>query len=53
MNVSGFLLQASLREAEQVLREEASLVVSPEEFAWIASLIDAATPAPRLKDALA
>lgn len=35
MNVSQFVLQASLRAAEQVIEEENRLVVSPEEYNWL------------------
>jgi uncharacterized protein (DUF1778 family) len=52
MNVSQFVLQASLREAEQVLKEETHLTVSPEEYEWMARIMDEATPAPRLRAAL-
>ena len=52
MNVSQFVLQASLREAEMVIQEETSMVVSPAEYAWLAKTMDEATPAPRLKEAL-
>jgi uncharacterized protein (DUF1778 family) len=52
MNVSQFVLQASLREAEQIVREETTVVVSPEEYAWLSRVMDEATPAPRLREAL-
>jgi len=53
MNVSQFVLQASLREAENVIKEEATLTVSPEEYAWMSKAMDEATPIPRLRKALA
>jgi len=40
MNVSQFVLQASLSEAERILDEETRLVVSPEEYAWLCKLMD-------------
>lgn len=52
MNVSQFVLQASLQEAESVLREESVLVVSPEEYAWLSRVMDEAILAPRLRQAL-
>jgi uncharacterized protein (DUF1778 family) len=52
MNVSQFVLQVSLREAEQVIAEEAQIVVSTDEYDWIAKIMDEATPAPRLREAL-
>jgi len=53
MNVSQFVLQASLNEAERVLREESVLNLSPEAFQWVADLMDA-PPAQvsRLREAL-
>jgi len=54
MNISQFVLQASLREAQQVIEEESRLVVSAEEYEWLCGIMDApATPAPRLRAALA
>jgi uncharacterized protein (DUF1778 family) len=41
MNVSQFVLQASLTEAERILEAETHLVVTPEEYAWLCKLIDA------------
>lgn len=52
MNVSQFVLQASLQEAERVVREESSVLVSPEEYAWLIDVMDEATEAPRLREAL-
>jgi len=52
MNVSQFVLQASLREAEKVIHEETILRVSAEEYAWLAKIMDEAVPAPRLREAL-
>ena len=51
MNVSQFVLGASLREAEQVIDEETRIVVSPEEYEWLIKLMDEATPAQRLREA--
>ena len=54
MNVSQFVLQASLSEAERVLKEETQIIVSPEEYQWLCQLLDAPPqPLPRLKKALA
>ena len=53
MNVSQFVLQASIREAERVVREETTILVSPEEYAWLVQTLDEAAPAPRLREALA
>lgn len=53
MNVSQFVLQASLREAEQVISEETRITLSPSEFAWACELMDAApAEVPRLRKAL-
>lgn len=53
MNVSQFVLQASLREAEQVIEEENRILISPEEHEWLVRVMDEpATPAPRLRAAL-
>ncbi|AIE83575.1 hypothetical protein OP10G_0207 [Fimbriimonas ginsengisoli Gsoil 348] len=52
MNVSQFVLQASLREAEQVIAAEAVVTVSAEEYRWLASLMDEASPTPHLREAL-
>jgi len=52
MNVSQFVLQASLREAEKVIKEETTVIVSAEEFAWIIQMMDEATPTPRLREAM-
>jgi uncharacterized protein (DUF1778 family) len=53
MNVSQFVLQASLREAEEVLSEESRILSSPEEYAWLCKLMDeASNEAPRLREAL-
>lgn len=40
MNVSQFVLQASLQAATQVLAEESQIVVSAEEYGWLAKLMD-------------
>ncbi len=54
MNVSQFVLQASLREAQKVIEEENRVLVSPEEIEWLCQVMDEpATPAPRLRAALA
>ena len=53
MNVSQFVLNASLREAEQVIKEESKLIVSEQEFAWLCEVMDTATDSTRLKEALA
>lgn len=53
MNVSQFVLQASLREAEVVIREESQLVLSAEEYDKLVAILDEATPTPRLRKALA
>ena len=54
MNISQFVLQASLREAQQVIEEENRLLVSAEEYEWLCGIMDApATPTPRLRAALA
>ena len=53
MNLSQFVLQVSLQEAERVVREETQIVVSAEEYAWLCQIMDApASPAPRLREAL-
>lgn len=53
MNVSQFILQASLREAEQVIEEERKLVVSEADYAWLLEVMDKATDVPRLREAIA
>ena len=51
MNVSQFVLGASLREAEHIVDSETRIVVSPDEYDWLAQLMDTATDAPRLREA--
>ena len=54
MNVSQFVLQASLHEAARVLREETHLVVSPQDYERLCQVMDEPpAPAPRLRAALA
>lgn len=54
MNVSQFVLQVSLQEAERVVREETQILVSPTEYAELCQIMDAPpSPAPRLREALA
>ena len=54
MNVSQFVLQASLSAAEKVIEQESRIVVSPEEYEWLCQVMDQpAAPAPRLRAALA
>lgn len=53
MNVSQFVLQVSLQVAEEIVREEAVLRISAEEYEWLARTMDEARPAPRLAQALA
>ena len=54
MNVSQFVLQASLSAAEQVIAQENSLIVSLEEYERLCQILDEpATPSPRLRAALA
>ena len=53
MNVSQFVLQASLQEAERVIERETLISVSPEEFQWLAELMDGpVAPMPRLRAAV-
>lgn len=53
MNVSQFVLQASLQEAERVIAEETIVRLSPEEYQWAIDLMDAPVPPmPRLRQAL-
>lgn len=53
MNISQFVLQASLREAEKVIEDETRIVVSTEEYEWLCKVLDEpAMPAPRLRAAL-
>jgi uncharacterized protein (DUF1778 family) len=55
MNVSQFVLGASLREAEHVVDAETRITVSAEEYDWLIKLMDGATPStpkPRLREAL-
>ena len=54
MNVSQFVLQASLSAAEKVIEQESRIMVSPEEYDWLCQVMDQpAAPAPRLRAALA
>ena len=54
MNVSQFVLQASLAAARQVIEQENRVLVSIEEYEWLCQIMDEpATPAPRLRAALA
>lgn len=53
MNVSQFVLQVSLVEAERIIREETQIVVSPEEYERICQVMDAPpAAAPNLRAAL-
>ena len=53
MNVSQFVLQASLSEAERVLQEETRILVSAEEYERLCQIMDEApVDAPRLRAAL-
>ncbi|HEY3330009.1 MAG TPA: DUF1778 domain-containing protein [Capsulimonadaceae bacterium] len=53
MNVSQFVLGASLREAEQIINSESTLAVSPEQYDWLVNLMDAPTsPKPALATAV-
>lgn len=52
MNVSQFVLGASLREAEQIIKDETRIVMSPEEYDWLVQFMDEAKPAPRLTEAV-
>ena len=40
MNVSQFVLQASLTEAERILREETQIVLTAEQFRWLMDKLD-------------
>jgi uncharacterized protein (DUF1778 family) len=54
MNVSQFVLQVSLHEAERVLREETQIMVSPAEYERLCQIMDEPpAAAPRLQSALA
>lgn len=54
MNISQFVLQASLHAAEAVIEEETRVVLSPQDYEWLCQLLDEpAKPAPRLRAALA
>ena len=44
MNVSQFVLQASLQEAERVIAEETAIRLTPEQFQWVVELMDAPPP---------
>jgi uncharacterized protein (DUF1778 family) len=52
MNVSQFVLDASLREAQEIIDQESRLIVSLEEYDWLVKLMDEAIPTPRLRAAL-
>jgi len=51
MNVSQFVLGASLREAENIIDADTRIVVSPDDYEWLVKLMDEAAPAPRLREA--
>lgn len=53
MNVSQFVLQSSLRAAEEIVRDESTLRVSAEEYSALARVMDEITPTPSLRRALA
>jgi uncharacterized protein (DUF1778 family) len=40
MNVSQFVLQASLTEAERILREETQIALNAEQFPWLMDKLD-------------
>lgn len=52
MNVSQFVLTASLREAQQVIQEESRLLISEEDYVWLCEILDSGGIAPRLLEAL-
>lgn len=53
LNVSQFVLQASLIEAERIIGEDARVRLTAEQFDWVTRLMDApASEAPRLREAL-
>jgi uncharacterized protein (DUF1778 family) len=53
MNVSQFVLGASLREAEQIINDETRIMLSAEEYDRLVKLLDEApTPKARLREAL-
>jgi uncharacterized protein (DUF1778 family) len=52
MNVSQFVLHASLREAEQIVRDETTVQVSERDFGWLCEIMDAGNDAPRLREAV-
>jgi len=53
MNVSQFVLGASLREAEQVINDETRIVLSADEYDWLVKYMDEPPgPKPRLREAL-
>ena len=54
MNLSQFVLQASLSEAKRVIQDETQVEVTPEEYEWLCQAMDAAPgAAPRLREAMA
>jgi len=54
MNVSQFVLQVALTEAEQVIKSESQIHVSAEEYERLIQVMDEPpAPAPRLRAALA
>lgn len=53
MNVSQFVLGASLREAEQVINDETRIVLSADEYDWLVRYMDEPpTFKPRLREAV-
>jgi uncharacterized protein (DUF1778 family) len=53
MNVSQFVLGASLREAEQVVNDESQIVLSAEEYDWLVKFMDEPdAPTTRLRELL-
>lgn len=54
MNVSQFVLDVSLREAEQIVNEQGRIALTEDDFDWLVKLLDEPPmPKPRLRQALA
>ena len=53
MNISQFVLGASLREAEKVIGDETRIVLSADEYDWLVKYMDEPpSPKPQLRAAL-
>ncbi|MEG4917674.1 DUF1778 domain-containing protein [Microcoleus sp. B7-D4] len=53
MNLSQFVMQVALSEAEEILQDDPALVISAEDYAWVCQVMDAPPrELPRLREAM-